>query len=42
MSMASMNVIPAAVILLALQAGSAHALDEQEQRARIEFETKKG
>jgi predicted Zn-dependent protease len=42
MSMASMNVIRAAVILLALQAGSAHALDEQEQRARIEFETKKG
>jgi len=42
MSMVSMNVIRASVMLLALQAGSAHALDEQEQRARIEFETKKG
>jgi len=42
MSIVSMNVIRASVLLLALQAGSAHALDEQEQRVRIEFETKNG
>ena len=42
MSVASMKAIRAGLVLLALQGGSAHALDEQEQRARIEFETKKG
>lgn len=42
MSVASMKTIRVGLLLLALHVGSAHALDEQEQRARIEFETKKG
>ena len=42
MSMAPVIVVRAGLVLLALQAGPAHAISEQEQRARIEFETKKG
>jgi Zn-dependent protease with chaperone function len=42
MTVTSMKAIRAGMLLLALQAGFAHALEEQEQRARIEFETKKG
>jgi len=42
MSTTSVNLIRTAVVLMALQVGPARAIDEQEQRARIEFETKKG
>ncbi len=42
MSSATLIVARAAVVLLALQVSPARAIDEQEQRARIEFETKKG
>lgn len=42
MPVASVNPARVAVALLALQAGAAHAIDEQEQRDRIEYETKKG
>ncbi len=37
----SMNVIRASAVLLALYAGTVHAIEEPEQRARIEFETTK-
>ena len=41
MATKSISVNRAAVALLALCAGTAHAIEEQEQRARIEFETTK-
>jgi len=41
MTTESMSAICAAVVLLVLHAGPAHAIEEQEQRARIEFETTK-
>ena len=42
MSTAPRYAICAATVLLALEVGAAQAIEEQEQRARIEFETKKG
>ncbi len=41
MSIESMSMIRAGVLLLALHVSAAHAIEEQEQRARIEFETTK-